>query len=113
MATIPTLHGSPVHMTAVALYGKHYGDVVGLCVRCGERSPCSTRAHAASVITAAGDDPRRYDQQTPPEPGPTGPPDPNTPASGSGQTPPDYSGYQFGGRGARDNPAGFLYSREP
>lgn len=110
MATIPTLHGSPLHVTAVALYGKHYSDAIGLCVRCGERSPCSTRTHAASVITAAGDDPRRYDQRNPLAPGPPGPPDPYT--AESGQTPPDYAGYQVGGRRARDNPAGFLYERE-
>jgi hypothetical protein len=63
MGTIPNLHGSAVHLTAVELYARHYGDAVGLCVRCGERSPCSTRAHAASVIAAAGEDPRWYDER--------------------------------------------------
>lgn len=63
MATIPNLHGSPLHLTAVELYGRHHGDAFGLCVRCGERSPCSTRAHAALVIAAAGEDPRSYDER--------------------------------------------------
>lgn len=75
MAAIPNLHGSRLHLTAVQLYGRHHADLIGLCVRCGERSPCSTRAHAASVITAAGEDQRRYDERPP---APTGAPGPAT-----------------------------------
>jgi hypothetical protein len=116
MATIPNLHGSRVHVTAVELYGRHYGDTFGLCVQCGERAPCQTRAHAALVIAAAGEDPRRYDERlSPPAPGPgqPGPDERPTAQVDIGQTVPDHAGYRVGGRGERDNPAGFLYSREP
>lgn len=59
--TIPTLRGTPTHLTAIELYQAHHADLAGLCVRCGRRAPCSVRSHAASVIVMAGEDPRWYD----------------------------------------------------
>ncbi|QOC90311.1 hypothetical protein [Micromonospora craniellae] len=108
-APIPNLHGTPMHVTAVELYQGHHGDAAGACVRCGERVPCPVRKHAASVIAAAGEDPRWYDGRVGAAPPP--------PAAGpapreSGRTHPNHTGYTIGGHGASLSPESFLYERE-
>ncbi|WP_431726940.1 hypothetical protein [Verrucosispora sp. TAA-831] len=107
-ASIPNLHGTPTHVTAVELYQGHHGDAAGACVRCGERAPCPAREHAASVIAAAGEDPRWYDGRLA-----TAPPV-SVPGSASrefGRSYPDHTGYATGGRGASLS-EGFQYERE-
>ncbi|MDG4798821.1 hypothetical protein [Micromonospora sp. WMMD1082] len=117
---IPNLHGTPTHVMAVELYQGHHGDATGACVRCGERAPCPVRSHAASVITAAGEDPRWYDGRltaAPPTPTPglrqPGADERPTAQLGLDRTHPDHSGYHVGGRTVPMSREGFLYEREP
>jgi hypothetical protein len=57
---IAGLRESLTYRLAVQVYRDHDpGD--GRCARCGFAAPCRPRGHAATVIRAAGDDPRRYD----------------------------------------------------
>lgn len=104
---IPTLRGTLTHSTAVELYQGHHGDA-GACVRCGERAPCPARSHAASVIAAAGEDPRRYDGRLTAAPHAPGP----RPAPEVGRTNPDHCGYTISGRSVPMSPEGLLYERE-
>jgi hypothetical protein len=96
---IPGLRGTPTHALAVVIYQGHQDDGCGFCARCGDRAPCEPRQHAASVISAAGEDPLWYDRRLPRE-APTA-------------QPPDHAGYRVGGRDVPIDPADFLYSREP
>jgi hypothetical protein len=69
---IPALRGSTLHMTCVETYQRHRHDATGQCNSCHYPWPCPPRVHAAGVIEAAGEDPRRYDRQhshASPEPG--------------------------------------------
>lgn len=103
---IPTLRGTPTHRTAVELYRNHYSDAAGRC----ERMPCPTRAHAALVITAAGEDPGWYaGRLSPPTPGPD---KRSTAQLDLGATYANHTGYRVGGRDTRHNPAGYLYERD-
>jgi len=116
---IPNLHGTPTHRTAVELYQGHHGDATGACVRCGERAPCPVHSHAASVITAAGEDPRWYDGRlttAPPTPA-SGPRQPGGDERPTAQLDlrqryPDHVGYAIGGRTVPMSPEGFLYERD-
>lgn len=98
---IPTLPGSTTHEAAIALYRAHRDGGTNACVRCG-RTPCPVRAHAAQVITAAGEDPRRYD-------GP--PPSERLDRPGLDQTHPGHLGISIVGRTLRIDPAHYLYER--
>ena len=95
---IPTLPGSATHQLAVLVFQDHQYADRGVCVRCGEPVPCAVRRHAASVIVAAGEDPRRYNQRPV--------------ASAPGEAYPDHTGYHLGGRGVPMDPAGFTYERD-
>lgn len=113
---IPSLPGTPTHEVAVVLYQGHHGGAGGACVRCGELAPCSVRTHAASVIAAAGEDPRWYDGRLSP---PTRAADPPRLADRRlagepdfGQTYPDHCGYAVGGRSVPLSPGSFLYERD-
>ncbi|NIL43756.1 hypothetical protein HCB17_23525 [Salinispora arenicola] len=66
-------------------------------------APCPVRAFAASVIAAAGEDPRWYDA-------PRTPPTPDEPDSG--RTLPERIGWAVGGRSVPLNAEGLLYERE-
>jgi hypothetical protein len=116
---IPTLRaGSPTHAMAIGLYQGHHPDAYGDCVRCGHRAPCPVRTFAASVIAAAGQDPRWYDGQlTAPTPPPAGdqprPVDPQSAAERNvGKTLPNHYGYAVGGRTTRMISDGSQYERE-
>lgn len=100
---IPTLRGTPTHKMAVELYQRHNGDQLRVCVRCGEPGPCPVRAFAASVITAAGEDPRWYDGRLIPQP---------VIAPDFRDKYPDLAGYAIGGRTAQMSAEGFLYERD-
>lgn len=58
---IPSLSGSHTYRLAVEVYQRHHDAGTGVCLVCSHRAPCLPRRHAASVILAAGVDPRRYD----------------------------------------------------
>ncbi len=95
-APIPGLRESLTFAVAVSVYQRHPGTGTGVCAGCGQRAPCPARRNAASVIVAAGDDPRRYDAGAPGEP-----------AS------PPYTGYRVGGRSRRvDEDIGYFYDRD-
>jgi len=112
---IPTLHGTPTHITAVELYQRHHGNAAGICARCGDRTPCPVRAFAAWVIKAAGEDPRWYDGRL----SPTAPTaelprhaDPRpAPEQDFGYVDADHSGYAVGGRSVRPAPEDLRYER--
>lgn len=108
---IPSLRGTPMHVTAVELYQGHHSDRAGSCVRCGRRAPCPVRLHAASVIAAVGEDPRWYDGRLNPAPTPT--PGSRSALPEVSYTQPGHSGYAVGGRGDRMSGEGVVYKREP
>ena len=58
---IPGLRGTPTHQLAVQLFQDHHDAGDGRCAKCGLRPPCPAQWHAASVIQAAGEDPRQYE----------------------------------------------------
>lgn len=89
---IPGLHGTPTHALAVVVYQGHSDAGSPWCGRCGDRAPCGPRRHAATVIGAAGENPRWYDGTTP--------------------AAPDHAGYRVGGRVRPIDPEGSLYSRQ-
>lgn len=60
---IPTLPGSELHRLCVEVYLRHHDIGAGICTQCRQRAPCLPRRHAASVVMASGEDPRRYDAQ--------------------------------------------------
>jgi hypothetical protein len=115
-APIPGLGGSPTHRLSVEVYQRHHDAGNGVCVVCGYRTPCLARRHAASIILAAGEDPRWYDAGS--LPGTPRPADTPRPGGGyqrdqpeaSGEAPP-YSGYRLGGRGQPLDSKGFFYDR--
>lgn len=80
-----------MHRTAVEIFRWHPDSGNGVCIRCGDRSPCYARYHAAEVIVAAGEDPRRYD---------------------TAQSPPGVQGLPMGGRAQRVDAPGLLYQRD-
>ena len=80
---IPGLRGTATHELAVVIYQGHDDDGSGFCAECGDRAPCASRRHAASVIRAAGEDPLWYDGT-----------------------------HGIGGRGNPTDPAAAWYSRE-
>jgi hypothetical protein len=90
-AVIPSLRGTALHQAGADLYRRHRGGPDGLCGWCGRPSPCSSRVLGASVIEAAGEDPRRYDT------------DEGTPAA--------VTGYHLGGLGRRSDVPHFDYER--
>jgi len=102
-APIPSLFGSPTHEVAIALYLGHHDGPGGTCARCGQRAPCLVRAHAARVITAAGEDPRRYD-------GRLGRGCPDRPDLGA--TYADHIGISIAGRNVPIDPADYVYERD-
>ncbi|HEY3501696.1 MAG TPA: hypothetical protein VGN37_02780 [Actinocatenispora sp.] len=51
--------GVRLYRMAVDVYRRHRPGVTGRCAACG-RVGCSARRHAAAVLAALGDDPRRY-----------------------------------------------------
>jgi hypothetical protein len=55
--------GSTLFATAMELYARHGGSSEGPCNVCGTRR-CPVRPNAASVILAAGINPRHYDPPT-------------------------------------------------
>ena len=100
---ISTLPGSDVHRLCVEVYLRHHDAGTGACAQCGCPARCPTRLHAASVIVAAGEDPRWYDAQASADPrrnaGPFG--------AGDGRrsdhaardgVPANVEGYRVGGR---------------
>lgn len=99
---IPTLAGSATHEAAITLYLGHLDSGAGACARCGRPAPCRVQAHAAQVIMAAGEDPRRYD-------GPPAREHPDRP--GPGETHPDHLGISIAGRTVPIDPANYLYER--
>jgi hypothetical protein len=60
---ISGLRDSMTYRLAVQVYQSHSDLGTGGCPRCGAAAPCRPREHAATVIQAAGDDPRWYDTQ--------------------------------------------------
>ncbi len=62
---IPGLRESVLYETSIATYQRHHGGEAGRCERCGCLWPCPPRCHAAGVIAAAGEDPRRHDAPSP------------------------------------------------
>ena len=96
LAVIPGLRQSPLHQISADLYHRHDDSGHRRCACCGRPTPCPARQHAATVLLAAGDDPRRHDQHGQPH------------ASTS-----DPMGYPLGGRGGRLPPEGFTYERDP
>ncbi|WP_146074889.1 hypothetical protein [Micromonospora chalcea] len=101
------------------LYQRHDGIAAEACARCGRPTPCAVRAFAATVIAAAGEDPRWYGSGRA-LPAPAGPvagqarqPDP-IPATEQdrGRAQPEYGGYAVGGRSAPLDAEDLLYERE-
>lgn len=94
-APIRSLSGTPTHQLAVLVYQAHRDAGNGFCARCGHRVPCVASRNAGTVITAAGDDVRRYDA-------------PPARASPLAEPPARHTGY-------REHPgaAGYVYEREP
>ena len=99
---IPSLPGSPTHEVATALYQSHH-DAAGACVRCGQRAPCPVRTHAATVIIAAGEDPRWYDERLARR---------RANRSNVDETYADHTGISITGRNAPIDPAHYLYERD-
>jgi hypothetical protein len=62
---IDGLRDSMTYRLAVQMYRQHHDPPDGVCHRCDRPAPCPPRRHAAAVIEAAGDDPRRYDVAPP------------------------------------------------
>jgi hypothetical protein len=60
---VSTLPGSALHKLCVEMYLRHQGAGAARCAQCEQPTPCSPRQRAASVIVAAGEDPRSYDPQ--------------------------------------------------
>jgi len=58
---ISGLRESMTYRLAVQIYRTHFDPPDGACPQCGLPVPCPPRRHAAAVIEAAGEDPRRYD----------------------------------------------------
>jgi hypothetical protein len=58
---MPNLDGSSLYLLCVELYETHHDAGTGFCSKCGFPAPCPARRHAAFVIAAAGQDPRRHD----------------------------------------------------
>ena len=56
---IQGLRGTPTHHLSVVVFKRHRDPGTGFCARCGNRAPCAANRHAALVIAAAGEDPRR------------------------------------------------------
>jgi hypothetical protein len=115
---IPTLWGTSTHATAIELYQRHHGDRYGVCVRCGQHTPCPVQVFAASVIAAAGKDPHGSDHQPAPPVRPADGPSQRAdrlPAAESdgGRSCPDHYGYGVGGRRTPVIPEGLRYEREP
>jgi len=102
---IPGLQGSLTHRLSTEVYQRHHDIGTGICAVCGQRTPCPARRHAASVILAAGEDPRRYDAQ--PYQGGGGQEWPHT---GGDSLP--YSGYRVTGRARPPGSEGFFYERD-
>jgi hypothetical protein len=67
VTSIPGFSGTPTHRLGITLYLEHHDRGDGRCARCGAPHPCDPRLSAREVITAAGEEPRRYD---PPFPSP-------------------------------------------
>jgi hypothetical protein len=117
LAPIPGLRGTETHGLAVVVYQGHHDNGASACARCGQRTPCPARQHAASVILAAGEDPRWYDGRPPLSAVPAAQPRPGQRRGRDhqdtgGEAWPGYTGYRVGGRGRRVSPAGFLYERD-
>ncbi|GAA4690955.1 hypothetical protein Prum_000240 [Phytohabitans rumicis] len=111
---IPSLRGTPTHELAVVLYQHHHADAAGICARCGLPAPCSVRAHAASVIAVAGEDPRWYDgrHSTGAQPVRAQQPQPRQRPTEPDRTLPEHTGYPAGGRVTPPNSAGWYYERD-
>jgi hypothetical protein len=114
---IPGLQGSPTHQLSAEVYQRHHDIGTGLCTVCGQRTPCPARRRAASVIQAAGEDPRWYDARPyQGEPSPAGAPGPGE-ARGQERSHPGgnslpYSGYRVSGRTRPLGSEGFFYERD-
>jgi len=115
-SVIPGLRGSPTHRLSAEVYQRHHDVGTSTCAVCRQRTPCPARRHAAWVILAAGEDPRRYDAR--PHQGPPSP----TAAPGldemRGQERPHpgeslpYAGYRVTGRARPLGSEGFFYERD-
>lgn len=112
---IPCLRGSLTHRLAVEVYRRHHDAGTGVCLVCGYRTPCLVRRHAASVILAAGEDPRWYDDS---RGGGSERADAQTRDAVRepdrmvhGDTPP-YAGYRVTGRTRPLGEAGYRYERD-
>jgi hypothetical protein len=107
-ASISTLAGSDLHKLCIDIYRRHCGAGNGRCAQCGNRIPCPPRQHAASVIVAAGEDPRSYDPQAwvdPPHAAPTRTNEGrrhDQPAEDTAM-PTNVTGYHLGGMSRRTN----------
>lgn len=115
---IPGLRGSLTHQISAELYRRHHDGGNGWCDTCGGRTPCPVRRYAASVIIAAGEDPRSYDMLRPGGAAPTNGTIRGTeeqsspPPATSALTLPNYIGYHLGGRNRPVVSDGFAYDRD-
>lgn len=100
---IPGLFGTATFDLSVTVHGHHYDTGDGSCAACGSPVPCPARVFSASVISAAGQDPRSY-QQPHPMPSPRPQEDPESSQDWEG-------GFAVTGRKRPLPPAGFDYDR--
>lgn len=114
---ISTLHGSVLHKLCIKMYLRHHDAGTGTCALCGHPMPCPPRQHSASVIVAAGEDPRSYDAQAwraPPRDAVSVHADKghrsDQPAEGAA-LPANVTGYRLGGVGRRVNLRHYEYER--
>jgi hypothetical protein len=103
---ISTLPGSDLHRLCAEMYLCHRDAGTGACGQCGHRVPCSARRHAASVIMAAGEDPRWYDAQASPDAGHR-----SDQATRNGGMPANVEGFHVGGQGGRPDVPYLEYER--
>jgi hypothetical protein len=105
---IPSLNGSHTFRLAVEVYQRHHDAGTGACLACGHRAPCLPRRHAASVILAAGVDPRGYDASSRLPPGGGHHP----PVSEVNDDTLPYEGFRLGGRPRPLSAEGYRYERD-